>query len=88
MRVPPNGPGGSVSFAALHAIGALMIPEPRCRHRFAALPARAGSPILVQQRGDPETASGRAAVAVGSRSARADLLQFAGVAGGDGPAHQ
>src|SRR5215831_5677701 len=37
MRVPPNGPGGSVSFAGLHAIGALMIPAPRCRHPVCCL---------------------------------------------------
>src|SRR5262245_33871047 len=37
MRAPPNGPSGSVSFAASHATGALMIPEPRCRHPGCSL---------------------------------------------------
>jgi hypothetical protein len=37
MRAPPNGPGGSVSFAVLHATGAPMIPEPRCRHPGCSL---------------------------------------------------
>ena len=49
-----NGPAGSVSFAVLHAIGALMIPDRGAATRFAALPAGAGSPLLIQQRGDPE----------------------------------
>ena len=42
MRVPPNGPGGSASFAVLRAIGVLMIPEPRCHHPGCSLTAPGG----------------------------------------------
>ena len=42
MRAPPNGPSGSVSFADLHATGALMIPEPRCPHPVCCLTGRGG----------------------------------------------
>src|SRR3954447_5206953 len=42
MRVPPNGPGGSVSFAGLRAIGVLMIPAPRCHHPVCCLTGLGG----------------------------------------------
>jgi hypothetical protein len=54
------------------------------------LPYRPGRarPYLYSNEGDPEIAPGGAATAVRSRSAGSDLLQFAGAAGGDRPAHQ
>ena len=54
------------------------------------LPYRPGRarPYLYSNEEIRKLLPGGAAVAVRSRSAGADLLQFAGAAGGDGPAHQ